>query len=332
MAPKRKTYGYTLRPQPVVPVQEVHPVAPLPHPAPLVHPVPQPASRVPEAHPVPHAVSPAPFVHHVPHAVVPVPLAHAVTPAPFVHHSVSPSPFFHQAPLVQRVLPEAPVPVAHPVEEVVHQETVQVGEIVHEVHQPITPGSVRFPAHPVLNSAPVAVPVQPLFNGAPMFEQPIQPILPPFPQAPVQPVLTEVPEPIPDPVAAPLPLAAEELPFEESFPADFPAVESVPAFESERLPARLPVLQAVPAVQQSIDDQPPFDPRFAPGPPGPPPGSPLFGQGPPPPSFFGIQELPQSGPEDQELLLEDPSAPLPSNPPFVSRPTFQLPAFPAVPL
>ena len=324
--PKKKTYGYTLRPQqPVVPLPGVHPVAPLPHPAPLAvspaplgHPVPQAVSPQPFVHLGPQAVSPAPFVHLGPQAVAPAPQAHAVTPVPFVHHSVSPSPFFHQAPLAQRVLPEA-VPLAHPVEEVVHQETVQIGEIVHEVHQPITPGSVRFPPQPVVNNAPVAVPVQPLFNSAPVpiQEQPIQPILPPFQQPPVQPVLNENPEPFP--------IAAEELSMEESLPADLPIVDSVPAFESERLP----VLQAVPAAQQPFDEQPPFDPRFGPGPP---PGSPLFGQGPPPPSFFGIQDLPQSGPEDQELLLEDPSSPLPPNPNFVSRPAFKLPAFPAVPV
>ena len=61
LVPKKKTYGYRLKPQPPVAVVDSQPIVPLGHPAPPVgHPL-LPVSPLP---PVPHPVTPTSFVHH----------------------------------------------------------------------------------------------------------------------------------------------------------------------------------------------------------------------------------------------------------------------------
>lgn len=436
LVPKKKVYGYRLKPEiPVaVALEQAVPLTPVGFEeavplAPLNLEQPGPVSPVPVAHPELVAVTPTSYVHqsfggslavtpgplahqpievslaHQPAAVTPVPLAHtassitpgplfhrplAVTPSPLIHSTGSPtpishtafpspqpfsptpfigpqaSPFAHRAPPVTQsilftpapnVAPE--VPALQPVAEVVHQETVQVGEIVHEVQQPIR-GGIRFPSRPTPApgfNVPAAVPVtpQPVFNASPLPvavpEQPQLPAVQVQPQAVPQPVSVTplpafsvsalpvaVPEQpqlavVPDPV--PVPPAASEIPADlGGFPGGLQPepvtiLEPVPGFQNEPGqflafdPAfesqRLPVLEAVPT-QHSID------PLLAAGPAS---ASPLLAQE-PPPALGGIQTLQQVDP-DLDIRLEDPDS-LPSPPVIVSTPKHPLQAFPAVPV
>ena len=407
LVPKKKVYGYRLKPDPVaIALEQPVPLAPVAQPEPVAAPV-VPTSFVHQSFGVapiqeaqqPLAVTPGPLVHQTVEAplahqpVTPVPLAHptgsvtpgplfqrplAVTPSPLFHSTGSPSPithtvfpspqpfsptpfialqsspFAHRVPAVTQSILFTPAPsIAPEVAEVVHQETVQIGEIVHEVQQPIR-GGIRFPSRPAPApgfNIPAAAPVtpQPVFSVSalpgPVPEQPQfaavpeQPQLQPVPVTP-QPFfgVSALPVPVPEQpqlAAVPVPPAVSEIPAEfGGFPAGFQPepvtiLEPVPGFESEpgqflaQEPAfesqRLPVLEAVPT-QQS------FDPLLAAAPVS---AAPLLAQD-SPSALAGAQILQQVDP-DLDIRLEDPDS-LPSPPIIVSTPKHPLQAFPAVPV
>ena len=408
LVPKKKVYGYRLKPEPVAigldhpvplapiaqpepvavtptsyvhqsfgvtPIQEVQqPLAVTPGPVelPLAH-QPVAVTTVPQAHPASSA-TPGPLFHR-PLAVTPSPLAHSTgAPSPIQHtafptvQSFSPtpfiapqaSPFAHRIPAVTQsilftpapsIAPEVP-PGLQPFPEVVHQETFQVGEIVHEVHQPIR-GGIRFPSRPTpapAFGAPAAVPVtpQPVFSVSALpvpvpeqpqlVQEPEQPQLVPGPVQqqpgllPVQPPLVPAPA---QPQPGLVPDAVRELPAELGgfpgglLPEPVTPLDLVPGFEAEPGqflgpdPAfesqRLPVLEAVPTQQ-------PFDPLLAAAPVS---AAPLLSQD-APSALAGAQALQQFDP-DLDIRLEDPDS-LPSPPVIVSTPKHPLQAFPAVPV
>ena len=92
--------------------------------------------------------------------------------------AVTPSSFFNPAPpfTTHRVIPDPRPAVVTPVPQVLRQETVQIGEVVQEVHQQLT-GQVRFPTRP----SPTAA-----FGVTPAL--PLSPVPVPLTPAPAQPV------------------------------------------------------------------------------------------------------------------------------------------------